>query len=635
MKNIFQNLKLENIKDNLIHTSKRFPTAVIISLIITLLLFYVVHFAQSDDPATLVRIVLSLVITFFLSVSITIYSESESLPRKKKNLFQIFPLAFGWFFFLSFSANLDNIENIVFFCLSLWGILGFLFFAPYTKKLLRNKGKKSIYYSYFYRIAIVFFKAIVLGWLLFILGMIAVQAVIALFDISFTSMDKIIWDWATLSLALFAPLFALSEVPKDFQTKEYPENTFSSFLIKYVATPFICVYFIILYAYSLKVLLNFSDWPKWEVTWLVIGFSVFGYIVYIFSYAQEKKQKLIKTFRKYFPYAVIPQLWMLFYAIYLRINQYDITINRYFVVVFGIWLLLISLYFVFSKRKYLWYIPALLTLFTIIVSIWPWSVYNLPENRQLSRLTSNLSVANMLTSEWIQAAPADIDPKLSGEIYDGINYICKLNNCDSIKDVFSKQYEEFVIEHQKDFDDNQAREIEWYKDSPAMIKSIEDREYRDPSRWEIVSAITDKMQVEKYYTRNQPENIYHNFYLNAEQSQHFPISVVWYEKLIRIDQGNFGLKLQTYISINSLSETLSIVIDWKIQETINIWDVFIELKSIGSEWREALSNNEMTFDIRWESIEGRLFLENISFQKNSSDVTEDRGYASWYMLIRQ
>ena len=95
MKNIFQNLKLENIKDNLVRTSKRFPTAVIISLIITLLLFYVVHFAQSDDPATLVRIVLSLVITFFLSVSITIYSESESLPRKKKNLFQIFPLAFG------------------------------------------------------------------------------------------------------------------------------------------------------------------------------------------------------------------------------------------------------------------------------------------------------------------------------------------------------------------------------------------------------------------------------------------------------------------------------------------------------------------------------------------------------------
>jgi len=60
---------------------------------------------------------------------------------------------------------------------------------------------------------------------------------------------------------------------------------------------------------------------------------------------------------------------MLFYAIYLRINQYDVTINRYFVVAFGLWLLVISLYYVFSKKKYLSIIPAILTLFTIIISI--------------------------------------------------------------------------------------------------------------------------------------------------------------------------------------------------------------------------------------------------------------------------
>jgi hypothetical protein len=60
---------------------------------------------------------------------------------------------------------------------------------------------------------------------------------------------------------------------------------------------------------------------------------------------------------------------MLFYAIYLRINQYDLTINRYFVVIFGIWLLVISIYFIFSKKKNLMVIPAILTIFTIIISI--------------------------------------------------------------------------------------------------------------------------------------------------------------------------------------------------------------------------------------------------------------------------
>jgi hypothetical protein len=87
---------------------------------------------------------------------------------------------------------------------------------------------------------------------------------------------------------------------------------------------------------------------------------------------------------------------MLFYAIYLRIAQYDITINRYFVVVFGIWLLLISIYYVLSKKKYLGNITVLLTLFTVIISVGPWSVYQLPESRQLERLKTNLIEANIL-----------------------------------------------------------------------------------------------------------------------------------------------------------------------------------------------------------------------------------------------
>jgi hypothetical protein len=140
-------------------------------------------------------------------------------------------------------------------------------------------------------------------------------------------------------------------------------------LIKYIATPFIYVYFIILYAYTIKVLSNFGDWPKGEVSWMVIGFSIFGYIIYIFSYIFEEKNNFIKSFRTFFPFVVIPQIFMLFYAIYLRIAQYDITVNRYIVVIFGIWLFAISLYYVFSRKKYLAIIPFLLTTFTIIISI--------------------------------------------------------------------------------------------------------------------------------------------------------------------------------------------------------------------------------------------------------------------------
>ncbi len=191
--------------------------------------------------------------------------------------------------------------------------------------------------------------------MLFALGAIGISTVFELFDISWVYADEIYGDWAIFSLSFFTPLFSLMQIPerKNFKNDYFNENAFFSFLVKYIALPFIGVYFIILYAYTFKVLLNFQDWPKGEVTWMVIGFSLFGYIAYIFSYIFEQSNKNILFFRKYFPYAVIPQVGMLFYAIYLRIAQYDITMNRYFVVVFGLWLLSISLYFIISKRKYL------------------------------------------------------------------------------------------------------------------------------------------------------------------------------------------------------------------------------------------------------------------------------------------
>ena len=98
---------------------------------------------------------------------------------------------------------------------------------------------------------------------------------------------------------------------------------------------------------------------------------------------------------------VLPQIAMLGYAIYLRINQYDLTMNRYFVVVFGIWLLVISLYLLFSSKKYLAFIPTILTVFTILVSIGPWSVYHLPMDRQMKRLEANLVRANILQGNTI------------------------------------------------------------------------------------------------------------------------------------------------------------------------------------------------------------------------------------------
>jgi hypothetical protein len=112
----------------------------------------------------------------------------------------------------------------------------------------------------------------VVGGVLMLLGSIAIASVIALFDISWSHVDDLYGNWAVFALSLTAPLYALASLPhaRDYETKNFTQNKFFSFIIRYIAIPFIFVYFLILYAYSAKVLMNFSDWPKGIVSWMVI-----------------------------------------------------------------------------------------------------------------------------------------------------------------------------------------------------------------------------------------------------------------------------------------------------------------------------------------------------------------------------
>lgn len=288
------------------------------------------------------------------------------------------------------------------------------------------------------------------------LGFIAIGAVTTLFDLSgFLWNDKLYGNWAAIALALFAPLYGLIHIPHitDVDKKAFEINRFFSFLIKFVAVPFIYIYFAILYAYSIKVLANFSDWPKGIVSWLVIGFSSFGYLTYIFSRAYEENS-MVHMLRKYFPYVVIPQIAMLAYAIYLRIAQYDLTMNRYFVVIFGLWLLGISLYYVASKRKSLAIIPASLSLISLIISLGPWSVFTYPQIRQETRLVRNLETAQILQGNTIVPLKSerDISKELSTEIAAGIDYLCNFDDCARIKEIFPIQAQKAETKSREDWE---------------------------------------------------------------------------------------------------------------------------------------------------------------------------------------
>ncbi|MCP4522664.1 MAG: DUF4153 domain-containing protein [Candidatus Gracilibacteria bacterium] len=611
LKNIHLNTIIQEIKN----TFYRFPLAVIITLILAGLSFYLNHFEVHDDREIIIgKIILTGIITFFLSIGTSLLS--ENFHKKIFSVFtQIGVIIFGILFYFGFTLYIDNEENIIYFFLTGIGIISFIFTALYVKDFIQNKLDRKVYYNYFISISLVFFFSSIIGVALLVLGFTGIYSIDYLFDLDIIGDGKYHIDWGIIVFILLSPFFALKKLPykKDI-SQENINLSFLGFLIRYIAIPFIYIFFIILYLYTVKVLLNFSDWPKGEVSWMVIFFSLFGYIIYIFSYIFEEENNFIKSFRKYFPIVVIPQVFMLFYAIYLRISQYDITLNRYFVVLFGLWLLVISLYSIFYNKKPLLYIPAILSIFTFIISIGPWSVYQLPLERQTTRLENKLIQTNILQNGKIVPLEniSDISPENSVEIYDLISYLCRFDNCSIIINLFPEQYEKSLIEYEKVRLENikQDPENEYYK-----------REGK-PSHWNIIETIQTDIKLLSYYT--EKSNQFLSFH---RQASFYPIDTTNSKKLYSLSSTdlNYGGSGSMYTFYNQED----FITD------IDMQPILFELNSLKiNEYGNILKEDEGIYYFSNKNGDFTLYINHISI-KNQVNFGGDEYFTFDVLLLQK
>lgn len=680
---------LENLEKNIKNIWSRFPVSVIIILIIAGLFFTKLHY--NNVIADLLNkkiavVILSLIATFIFSIWTYLSSENTNYSKLKRNLFQIIPIIFWISFYNIFGFD----STLIFAFLSFAWIIAFVYFAPYLKNFFPSQRgdvwkaevavSQTTFYTYFYNVSVVILTSFIFGWVLFGLWIIWITATDALFDLDISE-KKTYWNWAIIVFSIISPLFLLSNIPdkKSFLSDKFNWNAFFSFLVKFVAVPFIYLYFFILYAYSIKVLANFGDWPKGEISWLVIGFSIFWYLAYSFSYIFEKDSRAIKLFRKIFPYAVIPQIFMLFYAIYLRIAQYDLTINRYFIVIFGLWLLVVSLHFIFSKKKSLIAIPVSLAFFIILISIFPkFNVFNYPIERQLDRLETNLKKAWIIevTEEMYKYTIAqkilplknysDIDNDLSKNIYSGIDYICNFDNCNKIKDLFPIIYWEILEEDKKQWKKNINEEKElilklkdkkeckynkyrWKQNYNEVcfdkyrLEDLETEKYTSLSKWKIVNKITKKLKVKNYSDKFEKNRKYFEFSKKYDDD-FFPVKIEWYSKIYRIKNSNKWNKDKNFAEFNSDNNEIIIALDWEKKEKINIWEFSKKLiKKFWKNDKRNLDKKDLIFEINQNWKKYKLMFENIAVKnpdyKNKDDnkninVINFSGYTNWYILVK-
>ncbi|PCJ97617.1 MAG: hypothetical protein COA50_04030 [Flavobacteriaceae bacterium] len=378
----------KEITDKALNAFKRFPITLIWAIFGTLFFIWLIDV----DSTQLFDKHQGTMLTFGLGVSWLIGTKflMEHLNQPKKwQWLQIVTLLLLIAFYLhlpDLKPNNVNPKYYIRFILYLLAGHLFLFFAPFA-----FKWNKEAYWNYLKSICIAVGRSFLFSGVLYLGLVLALLAVKYLFD--FEIRGERYGQLFVFCLGIVNTWTYLSDFPKNILDKNTIKyNKALEVFVKYILIPLVLLYIVILYAYTIKIVLAWNL-PKGWVSYLVTALALLGFAIQIMINPVQKtiKSWTINRFYPWFYILLLPLIILLFVAIFKRIGDYGITENRYFILVIAIWILGITLYLLISKRKSLKMLPSSLFLLIVLGSFGFWSVFNISKNSQKAQFINLFS----------------------------------------------------------------------------------------------------------------------------------------------------------------------------------------------------------------------------------------------------
>lgn len=172
---------------------------------------------------------------------------------------------------------------------------------------------------------------------------------------------------------------------------------FFKVLLTYIMIPSTFVYGLIIYAYTIKLMLQ-NDIKPW-LTEMCIWYFVLGILTYYFTkvYGYAQQNKFVSFFEKYFPIFSILIVIVMFLACKNRINEKGITDENYLLAMLCVAAAAGVIPFAISKTIDKRILPAIIMLLSIIsVLPTPINMWNASVNNQKNRLEEVLIKNEML-----------------------------------------------------------------------------------------------------------------------------------------------------------------------------------------------------------------------------------------------
>ena len=416
---------LGQIVSQYLMTFRRFPLAVVSALVTTLVLVYLIelHSTQSQQFETLMKLAFVSGLGIFLFTALRLMGDKNPLC-----LLGIVGLV-AYYFILPDMRDASSIVfmrhfflNLMFFIMILW--------APFWK----SNPSNELAWEWAQNVLFSFLTSILFSIVLYVGLSAALVAMNHLFSLGISG--KRYGQLALLVGGLFGVNYFLSQLPKEPHTLATHSYTKAELIFtKYLLTPLVIIYFLILYAYTFKIVAT-ASFPKGILAWIIMAFSVVAITAYLFWTPLWSQRA--KKYSRYLWLVLLLQTIMLGVAIGMRITDYGWTENRYMVALFGIWLFAMSLYFLlFKDAKYRWLFITI-TASILVSQIGPLSAYSVGKSSQQKRLKA------LLKNRQEPLKESSLQTRY--EISNKIEYLYRRHGIESLKPIIPK----IVAKYQKE-----------------------------------------------------------------------------------------------------------------------------------------------------------------------------------------
>lgn len=417
---IFKLKTIERLSQSIMETLKRFPLASFLAFIFTLIIISLIELDQNHKESAI--IILANKIAFVASLGIILFPTLRLFWSNFIMTILGIGLLVGYYYILPTDINTAN--GNIFFRHMLLILATFLMFiwTPFINVKISNKN----IWEWTQNFILILLSTIVFSILLYVGISLALYAIERLFYIDIPSRRYA--QLAILIFGIYGVNLFLSQIPKYIillQVRTYTKA--EEIFTKYILTSLTIGYFLIIFVYSAKILIT-MQWPTGVVAWISVIFSIVAITTYLFWTPLWEEENI--KFKRFIWLAVLFQTMMLGLSIWMRIEEYGITESRYFISLFGAWLILMSLYFIFIKNASYKWMFVTLTLLIIGSQFGKYSAMEVSKKDQTRRLQKLIDSSYPIS--------ASLDNKTKKDIYSKIDYLYIRHGVDSLKAVIPK-----------------------------------------------------------------------------------------------------------------------------------------------------------------------------------------------------